>query len=160
MKLKFLVVFLLSFLEVLSCYAQESTSIIGKWKVFAVMSDDFYHHFDKDSTVLSNMFKEKLSESKKDTKEAIKLVKTSIQIFENSFNIFKSDSTYQNIIGNTSFEEGKFTIDFAKKQIFTSAIGSSGVKQEQMYHFNLDRDKLELTMASDNDDVTFYLEKL
>lgn len=160
MKLKFLVVFLLSFLEVLSCYAQESTSIIGKWKVVAVMGAEFYHNFDKDSTILSAIFKQKLDEHKKDTKEAVKIVKQSIQIFENTLYIFKDDSTYQNIFDNTSLEEGKFSIDFIKKQISTSAIGDNGIKQKQMYQFNLYRNKLELTMASENDDVTFYLEKL
>jgi hypothetical protein len=160
MKIKFLIIFILSFLEVLPCYAQESTSIIGKWKVVAVMGDEFYHHFDKDSTVLSIEFKEELAEYKKDTIEAIKLVRASIQIFENSSYTFNSDSTYQNIIGNSSIEEGKFTIDFAKKQIRTSAIGDNGIKREQMYQFKLGKDKLELIMASENDDVIFYLEKL
>jgi hypothetical protein len=141
------------------CNAQKSASIFGKWKMVAIMGDEYYHNFDKDSTVLTSRFKGMLAENKKDTAEAISLVKMAIKVFENSVYIFKSDNTYQTSIGDATFEEGKITINFEKKQIYTSAIGNNGVKQEQMYRFELGKNKLELTMASENNDVTFYLKK-
>jgi hypothetical protein len=77
------------------CSAQQNESIFGKWKVFAVIDDEFYHHFDKDSTVLSANFKLSLAESKKDTLEAISVVKFSMRVFENAYFNFKKDSTYE-----------------------------------------------------------------
>jgi hypothetical protein len=145
----------------LSCYAQESALIFGKWKVVAVMGDEFYYNFDIDSTALNNQFKEMLVINKKDTNEAKKVVKISVQIFKNSFFTFKLDGTYQNFIDDSSpIEEGKYTINFIKKQIFTSAISDGGVKQEEMYRFSLAGNKLELTMALGNDDLIFYLKRI
>ena len=125
----------------------------------AVNCEDYYHNFYKDSTVLTTKFKEKLVDDNNDSSYAIKLVKQTLQILENSFFVFKIDSTYQTNIGQEAMEEGKFTIDLLKMQLFTFSIGGSGINQEQLYHFSLNKNKLELSMASGNEDVIFYLEK-
>lgn len=52
------------------CLAQNNDSIIGKWELYAVMDDEYYHNFDTDSIALSAYYKEQLVEQKKDTIKA------------------------------------------------------------------------------------------
>ncbi len=135
--MRFLILFLLPFVATKFCYAQKDSSIIGKWQVYAVMGDDYYHNFDIDSTALTNKFKEELAGDKKDTGEAIKMIKALAQIFKNALYIFKPDSTYQSIFSNLPGEEGKYSIDFKQKQIHTISNTGSTIQQKATYNFNL-----------------------
>lgn len=66
---------LIFFLKTNPCPAQNSNSIVGKWNLYAVMDDEYYHNFNNDSTSLSYYFKEQLIENKKDTIYAIQTIK-------------------------------------------------------------------------------------
>ncbi len=124
------------------------------------MGDEYYYHFDKDSTVLSNEFKAPLATAKKDTIEAISMIKFAMRIFENSFFYFKKDSTYKTIIGKAAPEEGTFSVDILNNKIVIFANSNTAIKKEDVYFYTLENNKLQLTMPLDNDDLIFYLEKL
>ena len=122
-------------------FSQVPFSIIGTWKIVAVHDDDLYHHFDKDSTVLSSKFKKELEQNHQDTSATILLAKMGMEMLKNSVFIFKKDSTYQDLsdapLGN---EKGAYTVDYKKGQIFTTALEENKpVKKEPIFFkVNLD----------------------
>jgi len=140
-------------------YAQDSASIVGKWKVVSVTSDQFFSDVKNDTIIVSNEVK-RLYPNSVGMQNEIASIRTmhSYKIFvftdRNEFFEFISAKSEVKLFSGTYtiYDENKMTLDVENL---------AKIKLKKQATFNLQDNLLHLTMhVETNSPIKYVLEKV
>jgi hypothetical protein len=145
---------------------RQPVAFVGRWEVISIKNPDFYHHYEKDSTVLFESARQLIRRSAKDsmvTMHSIDLIK---KFMGNFFFTFGTDGHFEHrmsLSGKRLTEEGTFSIDEFKNEIRCNRTTTEGAQVEDTLPFKWKGKNLLITMSLDDNTeaaVTVELKKI